>query len=482
MVKRTEGINEEPERGKKGMLTFESEMYTALTLFPDIEADLTAEITLTDGFKEQTRTAVGQRPLTFYLETDTTYTLRGDKADVRLIYLHGGDMLAERGIRYLKSGNRAYDFHFAPPAGWVGGPASLMRQNGKYHVFYAWNPFGENPETIYWGHAAGEKMWQLRAMPIAVMPPEELQLSRYRRGGAVGGTVIECGESVKILYTQCVLDKTMQLISAGHMEMTSRDMLYFSEAEPLKADLHGYGPKMAEDVLFTCGSFRDKGAVYVHTKKDGAWMKQDVLFKDPNNPYLQCADFFPIGRTHALITEGKDGIGRLRIGTYTDGKFRKREEGILDMGAFHMPCTVLDGAERILLGSIGYKALSLPREVYTKRGRLLTRPAKEIYTYFSAKGKGAACYTCLRGSREEDVSVQIGPVRLIKEGDRLQVETGADRREFMVQAEKAELFIDRDIAELFVNDGELVYSFLVQNEGNVMLHEKRGNWQSTVVR
>lgn len=468
------------KRAWEEMLTFESELYTMLTVFTDTEVGVAAKIMLTDGQKTKTSVAVGRRPITFFLETDTMYTLRALETDISIAYLHGGEGLAERGIRYLQSSKQAYDLHYAPPTGWVGGPTTLIRHSGMHHAFFLWNPLGENPETLYWGHAAGESLTRLRSMPIAAMPPEELQLSRYRCGGAIGGTAVECGERVKILFTRCILDKTMHLISTGLMEMSSRDMLYFSEAESLETDLQGYCPNVIGDLLFTCGSLHGKGAVYAYGKEDGVWKKQGILLKDPHTPYLHCVDFFPVGRTHAVLTEGKDGIARWIIGTYTDGKFRKREEGILDIGAFHMPCTVLNGAERILLGSIGYKAFSLPREVYTKRGRLLTRPAKEIYTYFSAEGKGAACYTCLRGSREEDVSVQIGPVRLIKEGARLQVETGADTREFLVQAEKAELFIDRDIAELFVNDGELVYSFLVQNEGNVMLHEKRGNWQSMV--
>ena len=224
------------------MLIFESETYTMLTVFSDTEAGIAGKIALTEGRETQMQMAIGQRPVTFSLKTNTTYTLQTEETDVHFAYLHGGENLLEKGVRFLQSSNHKYDLHTVPPQGGVFGPAAMFRYNGMYHMFYIWNPFGENLKTLYWGHAAGKRKTALRPMPIVAMPPEELQLSRYRYGGAIGGTVEACGDTVKLLYTQCILDKEMHPISFGQMESLSRDILYFSEQEPTLNTLRGCCP------------------------------------------------------------------------------------------------------------------------------------------------------------------------------------------------------------------------------------------------
>ena len=143
------------------MFTFESEKYTALTLFPNIEVTETLEVTLTDGRKKQTLTAQGPRPLTFYIETETEYTLSASAPIDGHIYLHGSACLQNGGVRYLRGESRTYDLHYAPPCGWVGGPTVFMRFKDRYHIFYLWNPFSETSEKIYWGHAAGADLLHL---------------------------------------------------------------------------------------------------------------------------------------------------------------------------------------------------------------------------------------------------------------------------------------------------------------------------------
>lgn len=456
------------------MLTFESGAYTRLTVFPKAEYGTTVQMELTGGTKRQMHKVIGRRPVTFFLESDREYALRYDGAEITVAYLHGGTLLLENGIQYLIGDTCAYKAHFAPPSGWVGGPSMLFRRDGIYHLFYLWNPFGEKPDTIYWGHAAGEEICKLRPMPIAAMPPDELQLSDYRRGGAIGGTVDFADETPRILFTNCVMDKKQRAVFTGMMEMKSRDMLYFSEPEPSEDSISGYNPRITGEMLLSCGTFHGKGVIYAHEKQNGKWKKNGVLYKDARTAYFHTGDFFPIARTHALIFEDADGIPRWTVGTYTKEKFRKREEGILDAGAFCMPCTYADGDRRILLGSIGQKAISLPRQLGVKHGQICSSPVAEVTRMDWENTESTKRYVFTGNTDMFSARFQQFQISVEKE----MFSVWAEEKIWQIQkaVKKIEVFVDGDIVEIFVNDGEWSVSFIaysdIENKNPVIF----GNW------
>jgi len=456
------------------MLTFESGAYTRLTVFPKAEYGTMVQMELTGGEKRQIEQIIGRRPATFFLESDREYVLRCDGATLIGAYLHGGVSLLKKGIQYLVGGTRTYKAHFAPPSGWVGGPSLFFRRDGMYHLFYLWNPFAETPDTIYWGHAAGENICKLRPMPIAAMPPEELQLSDYRRGGAIGGTVDFADEIIRILYTNCVTDTDKRLVYKGTMEMKSRDMLYFSEPVPSEDGIAGYNPRMTGEKLLSCGTLHGKGVIYTHEKKDTIWKKNGVLYKDARTAYFHTGDFFPIGRTHALIFEGADGIPRWTVGTYSEEKFRKRVDGILDAGAFCMPCTYVDGDRRVLLGSIGQKAISLPRYIGIKHGQICSSPVAEVtrmdwentestkrYVFTGNTDTFSACFSQFRLSAEKEL-----------------FSVWSEEKIWQIQkaVKKIEVFVDGDIVEIFVNNGEWSVSFVTCGDIEKKNPVICGNW------
>jgi beta-fructofuranosidase len=61
-------------------------------------------------------------------------------------------------------------YHLTPPANWLNDPNGLVRWNGRYHVFYQYNPGGPYHATIHWGHAVSDDLVHWRDEPVALTP------------------------------------------------------------------------------------------------------------------------------------------------------------------------------------------------------------------------------------------------------------------------------------------------------------------------
>jgi beta-fructofuranosidase len=64
-------------------------------------------------------------------------------------------------------------YHFLPPTNWMNDPNGLIQWNGKYHIFYQYNPHGPFHGTIHWGHAVSSDLVHWQHLPIALTPNPE---------------------------------------------------------------------------------------------------------------------------------------------------------------------------------------------------------------------------------------------------------------------------------------------------------------------
>ena len=61
-------------------------------------------------------------------------------------------------------------YHFLPPINWMNEPHAPLYWNGRYHIFYQFNPHGPYWGNIHWGHAVSEDLVHWTHLPIALAP------------------------------------------------------------------------------------------------------------------------------------------------------------------------------------------------------------------------------------------------------------------------------------------------------------------------
>ncbi|MBQ7755635.1 MAG: glycoside hydrolase family 32 protein [Clostridia bacterium] len=315
-------------------------------------------------------------------------------------------------------------FHLTPYSGWMNDPNGFSYYEGKYHLFYQYNPYDTEWDDMHWGHAVSEDLLHWTFLPAAMAPdaPQDdkgcwsgsaLTLPDGRQLLLYTGVRPEGGERDKDIQTQCVA------IGDGlNYEKPAHNPVIDWTALPPGCDKHNFrDPRIWQEqngkyrcVVGTCDE-NHLGKLLLYESEDCfSWTYLGMLMENDGSlgRMWECPDFFTLeGKQVVLISpqdmlpeglEYHNGNGTVAfLGHFDESthRFLPQSNQAVDYGIdFYAPTTVLspDG-RRIMIGWMQnrdttklsgsqdrkwFGQMTLPRELFIKDGRLYQRPIREL--------------------------------------------------------------------------------------------------------
>lgn len=61
-------------------------------------------------------------------------------------------------------------FHHTPLWGWMNDPNGMFYRDGKWHLYYQYNPYGSKWQNMTWGHSVSSDLVNWEHLPVAIRP------------------------------------------------------------------------------------------------------------------------------------------------------------------------------------------------------------------------------------------------------------------------------------------------------------------------
>lgn len=292
-------------------------------------------------------------------------------------------------------------FHFTPPMNWMNDPNGICHHDGRYHLYYQYNPDGPTWGNIHWGHASSADLVQWRDEPVALAPS-----SGPDAGGCFSGSFALVNGQATIYYTgyteaeqvQCMAtsDDLRSWRKAGDAILPDppagvpRDQ--FRDPYVFRHDGHWY--------LAVGASLNgERGQCLLYRSEDGCnWRYLHPLHTSPHRQLgvmWECPNFFPVGDKWVLSVSVWQHMGaHYFVGRFENEHFVPEFDDVLDGdgGAFaHLTFDAPDGRllqwawikeqrSADLVSADGWAgAMTTPRVLgLSRQGWLTLRPVDEI--------------------------------------------------------------------------------------------------------
>ena len=277
-------------------------------------------------------------------------------------------------------------FHLLPARNWMNDPNGPIYFDGRYHMFFQYNPEAAVWGNMSWNHAISPDMLHWMNYPVAFT---ETPGGPDAAGCFSGSTLAvdeKTGKRVYAVYTGVVKSKERETIRAEGLQ--EAQCLAWSDDPMLKqwtklpepvvarppAGMKVTGfrdPSMWKQgnwFYMTVGSGIERagGCVllyrsrdlrswdYLHVLAGGVWDGIPTSNPVGDGEMWECPEFFPLDGGHVLIYST---MGKVfwQSGLFNEGsmKFQAAKTGLLDLDAFYAPKTQLDAqGRRILWGWI----------------------------------------------------------------------------------------------------------------------------------
>lgn len=235
-------------------------------------------------------------------------------------------------------------FHYRPPAQWMNDPNGPIFHNGWYHLFYQFNPYGDQWGDMHWGHARSRDMVDWEQLPIALWPSK----SRGEDHVFSGSTFRDGAGRPTILYTSIGGRAPEQWAATpsdddliGWAKSGANPVLTTAAHGPMKID-EWRDPFLfraaGETYMVVGGAHEGRGIVALYRAKGPdltAWDSLGIVFRHPDAGLVECPNIVRIGDRWVLLVSVHGRVeafvGALDLAGRT---FRSERRSVLADGSY----------------------------------------------------------------------------------------------------------------------------------------------------
>jgi fructan beta-fructosidase len=112
--------------------------------------------------------------------------------------------------------------HFYAPPNWINDPNGPIVLDGKYNIFFQYNPFGDQWGHMSWGHAVSTDLVHWKQLPVAIAEAKGVMIfsgstveDRDNTSGLCGETGKKTPDCVVAIYSGAMEDKQTQNIAVS---------------------------------------------------------------------------------------------------------------------------------------------------------------------------------------------------------------------------------------------------------------------------
>lgn len=412
-------------------------------------------------------------------------------------------------------------FHLEMPKGLVNDPNGLCYHQGKYQIFFQWNPFGCEHKHKHWTYTQTTDFINYTKPQIALAP-----VDKFDKDGCYSGSARSKNNKLEIIYTANLKDEQNIRYPRQVLVKQNDNGEFIKEKIIIDTVPKGYTTHFRDPYIFTksnrsfiiLGAQRENltGCALIYEEIDENWIfRGELKTRLTDFGYMwECPNLFTIDDKDILVfcPQGLKAqkyqyqnlyqagylIGQFNPDTleFTHGEFHE-----FDMGFdFYAPQVLVHENRHILIGWVGMPdklqdyptindgwvhSLTLPRELILKNDKLYQRPISELNELNqNATTKINTDKISLSANKKLEISIPLkdisswqGKLKFNDEYilltydkntsvftiDRNQLKLGGKGiRQFLVKAQdelNLSIYIDNSIIELYLQDGEYYATF-----------------------
>lgn len=412
-------------------------------------------------------------------------------------------------------------FHLEMPKGLVNDPNGLCYHQGKYQIFFQWNPFGCEHKHKHWAYTQTTDFINYTKPQIALAP-----IDKFDKDGCYSGSARNKNNKLEIIYTANLKDEQNIRYPRQVLVKQNDDGEFIKEKIIIDTVPEGYTTHFRDPYIFAknnrsfiiLGAQRENltGCALIYEEIDENWIFRGELKTQLTDfGYMwECPNLFTIDDKDILVfcPQGLKAqkyqyqnlyqagylIGQFNPDTleFTHGEFHE-----FDMGFdFYAPQVLVHENRHILIGWVGMPdklqdyptiddgwvhSLTLPRELILKDDKLYQRPIAELNKLNqNTTTKINKNKISLSTNKKLEISIPLkdisnwqGELKFNDEYilltydknnsiftiDRSQLKLGGKGiRQFLVKTQNElnlSIYIDSSIIELYLQDGEYYATF-----------------------